>query len=268
MTLGAARAASCWSMARRERADRFSSPPSSDRYPRGPWSAIATGSRPPVRSARSSRLPPSSGSRRRCRRRTCSTRSRDRWGEEPSILVIEDAHSADDATSDFPISVGRRIVEAGTLLIVSHRDDEIGPDHPLRILLGELTRFSSTRRIAVPRLSSRGVAELVDGTGLDPEEAHRLTGGNPFFLTEMVAAGSTEPQTVHDAVLARAARLPPASRLALDVASQLDGRGRGGCDEGTRSRLARSGMRASRSSAAIRSSPRRCRCSRSPPGSP
>ena len=41
------------------------------------------------------------------------------------ILVIEDAHSADDATSDFPISVGRRIVEAGTLLIVTTRSDRI-----------------------------------------------------------------------------------------------------------------------------------------------
>ena len=48
----------------------------------------------------------------------------------------------------------------------------------------------------------------------------RKTGGNPFFVTEVLAAGGTRfPATVQDAVLARVARLGPvAQRLVETVA--------------------------------------------------
>jgi DNA-binding CsgD family transcriptional regulator/tetratricopeptide (TPR) repeat protein len=51
---------------------------------------------------------------------------------------------------------------------------------------------------------------------------YRLTGGNPFFITEALASESeTVPATVGDAILARAARLSPEARAVLDVAAVI-----------------------------------------------
>ena len=62
-------------------------------------------------------------------------------------------------------------------------------------------------------------------SGLDPGTLHGLTGGNAFFLTELLAAGSTDlPRWARDAVLARALRVSPAARSALDVVALLGGR--------------------------------------------
>jgi tetratricopeptide (TPR) repeat protein len=54
---------------------------------------------------------------------------------------------------------------------------------------------------------------------------HRATGGNPFFVTEVLGAPGREvPPTVRDAVLARAARLSPTARGALDAAAVVPDR--------------------------------------------
>jgi hypothetical protein len=46
-----------------------------------------------------------------------------------------------------------------------------------------------------------------------------VTDGNPFFVTEFLAAGTGGvPATVRDAVLARTASLSPAPRTVVDVA--------------------------------------------------
>jgi DNA-binding CsgD family transcriptional regulator/tetratricopeptide (TPR) repeat protein len=51
---------------------------------------------------------------------------------------------------------------------------------------------------------------------------HRLTGGNPFFVTEVLAAGQAgPPATVRDAVLARASRLSSPARALIDVAAVI-----------------------------------------------
>src|SRR5205823_962659 len=52
----------------------------------------------------------------------------------------------------------------------------------------------------------------------DAAELHRRTGGNPFFVTEVLAAGAGPiPATVSDAVLARTARLSPRGRAVLEA---------------------------------------------------
>jgi len=65
----------------------------------------------------------------------------------------------------------------------------------------------------LPALSVAGVRQLLDaaGSALDAGAIFQLTGGNSFYVTEVIAAGSAEvPATVRDAVLARMARLSPA----------------------------------------------------------
>ena len=84
-------------------------------------------------------------------------------------------------------------------------------------MLGELPRTSVTRLQLEP-LSRAAVDDLARPYEVDSAELHRVTGGNPFYVTEALAAGGTAlPESVRDAVLARAARLPAGARALLDA---------------------------------------------------
>jgi hypothetical protein len=139
---------------------------------------------------------------------------------ETIVLVGEDAHWADEATLELLRFLGRRIGGTRALVIIAYRNDELGPYHPLRRVLGDLANAPSVRRIDLPPLSMEAVYALVDGTGVDPVALHARTGGNPFFVNETIESGATGvPATVRDAVLARAARLSPEGRAVLDAAA-------------------------------------------------
>jgi hypothetical protein len=101
---------------------------------------------------------------------------------------------------------------AGTpaMVVVTYRDDEVGPGHPLRTALGDLATAGWVHRLELPALTREAVATLAGPEGIDPDRLHQATDGNPFFVTEVLGAASGEvPPTVRDAVLARAARLSP-----------------------------------------------------------
>ena len=138
----------------------------------------------------------------------------------PVVVVLEDLHWADAATLDLVKFLGRRIRQVPALLVLTYRDDELGPRHPLRIVLGDLATSRAVRRIPLSPLSAAAVRTLAAGQPHDPAALHRQTGGNPFFVTEALAGREAGiPPTVRDAVLARAARLSPAGRAALDAAA-------------------------------------------------
>jgi DNA-binding CsgD family transcriptional regulator/tetratricopeptide (TPR) repeat protein len=137
---------------------------------------------------------------------------------EPTVLVLDDLHWADEATLDVLTLLGRRIARLPALILGTYRDDEVGRTHPLQIVLGELSTTRALRRLRVEPLSPSGVAELAAPYGVDAEALHQVTGGNPFFVTEVLAAGKPEvPPTVRDAVLARAGRLSASARRLLDL---------------------------------------------------
>jgi len=138
----------------------------------------------------------------------------------PVVVVLEDLHWADAATLDLVKFLGRRIRQVPALLVLTYRDDELGPRHPLRIVIGDLSTSPAVRRIPLAPLSVAAVRTLAAGRSLDAAALHRQTGGNPFFVTEALASREAGiPPTVRDAVLARAARLSPAGRAALDAAA-------------------------------------------------
>ncbi|MBI2200469.1 MAG: AAA family ATPase, partial [Armatimonadetes bacterium] len=140
----------------------------------------------------------------------------------PTVAVFEDVHWADEATLDLLRYLGRRIVAARALLISTYRDDEIGPAHPLTTVLGDLATAGAVRRMTLPPLSEAAVRTLAAGSDVDPAELYRQTGGNAFFVTEVLASGTRGiPATVRDAVLARASRLSAKSRKVLDVAAVI-----------------------------------------------
>ena len=140
-----------------------------------------------------------------------------------TVAVFEDVHWADDATLDLLRYLGRRVGDTRSLVIATYRRDELGPrHHPLTVVLGDLASARDVTRMSVPPLSRDAVAHLATAIDADPDELHRLTGGNPFFVTEVVAAGGDRlPSSVSDAVGARVGRLGAAAREALQAASVI-----------------------------------------------
>jgi DNA-binding CsgD family transcriptional regulator/tetratricopeptide (TPR) repeat protein len=147
---------------------------------------------------------------------------RDLRTRSPTVLVLEDVHWADEATLDVLRLLGRRVETIPVLVVATYRDDELDAAHPLRIVLGEFAASAAVERVAIAPLSRAAVAQLAEPYGVDADELFTKTAGNPFFVTEALAAGEAEiPQTVQDAVLARAARLTPAGRSLLAAVAVL-----------------------------------------------
>jgi DNA-binding CsgD family transcriptional regulator/tetratricopeptide (TPR) repeat protein len=139
----------------------------------------------------------------------------------PTVLVLEDVHWADEATLDVLRYVGRRIERLPAVLVATYRDDDLGPDHPLHGVLGAL--HGPVHRIALRPLSTAAVATLTAGRALDAQEVLQITGGNPFFVTEIAAGEETLPASIADAVTSRVRSLSPAGRAAVELLSVVPG---------------------------------------------
>lgn len=141
-----------------------------------------------------------------------------------TLAIFEDMHWADEATLDLLKYLGRRIARTRAMLVVTYRDDEVGPRHPLRSVIGDLPR-SNTRRMSLMSLSESAVAQLAGAAGRPSKGLHRITGGNPFFVTEVLATpADSVPVTVREAVLAHVAKLSPAARDIAELVSVVPGR--------------------------------------------
>jgi DNA-binding CsgD family transcriptional regulator/tetratricopeptide (TPR) repeat protein len=123
----------------------------------------------------------------------------------PAVLVVEDVHWADEASLDALRFLVRRMEQLPAVLVLTYRDDELNREHPLRHLLGQVSRADRVHRLPLARLSRDAVRTLGATSRLDPAQVYEVTSGNPFFVTEVLAAGGTGgvPPTVVDAVLAR-----------------------------------------------------------------
>ncbi|HET7568669.1 MAG TPA: AAA family ATPase [Gaiellaceae bacterium] len=139
----------------------------------------------------------------------------------PAVAVVEDAHWADAATLDVLRLLARRVEEAPVAVVVTYRDDEAAANPELSRLLGDLAGRPAVRRLLLRPLSPAAVRELAAPAGVDPAGLARVTGGNPFLVVEAIAAGGGLPATVRDATLARAARLGPAARQAVEAAAVI-----------------------------------------------
>jgi predicted ATPase len=142
----------------------------------------------------------------------------------PSVVVFEDVHWADEATLDVVRLFARRVADAPVLLVLSYREEELDQSHPLRVVFGNLPGSGLVTSLEPAGLSPQAVAALAGPGRVDPAELHRRTAGNPFFVTEVLAAGTAAiPRSVRDAVLARTVPLRGAARDLLDAASVVPG---------------------------------------------
>lgn len=122
----------------------------------------------------------------------------------PSILVIDDLHWADQGTVDLLRFVLRRVQRSSSLLILTARGDEVDVDSHVQQLLGDISRSPAATSIPLPPLSVAAVTALVGERPIDPDWLHRVTAGNPFFVSEMLDHPVDDlPTSVRNAVLAR-----------------------------------------------------------------
>lgn len=132
-----------------------------------------------------------------------------------TTLVFEDVHWADHATLDLLKFVARRIVPLRVMLVMSFRDGEVGPGHPLTRLFADLPA-AATARLHLSPLSPEAVQQWAARRGHDGARLYAATAGNPFFVSEILAhpadAQGPLPSSVRDAVLARLARLAAPER--------------------------------------------------------
>ena len=142
----------------------------------------------------------------------------------PTLLVIEDVHWADDATLDAISVIGRRIGRLPALLVLTLRSGEVPPDHPVHAALGAIQPAHAVHLPLAP-LSMRAVAVLA-GDEAGAGQLFDLTGGNPFYVSEVVAARSAAPMpaSIATAVLARASRLGPDALRLLELVSVVPSR--------------------------------------------
>jgi DNA-binding CsgD family transcriptional regulator len=140
----------------------------------------------------------------------------------PVLVLCEDLHWADQATLDLLKYLARRIAGQRILLLASARNDELPPDHAFWRWAGDLPP-ATTQRLELPPLSPHAVARLAQGGACNPDELYRVTGGNPFFLSELLADCDTAPghlpASVRDAVWARMSRLDAPVRTVLELVS-------------------------------------------------
>jgi predicted ATPase len=135
----------------------------------------------------------------------------------PTVLVLEDVHWADGATLDAIAVVGRRIAALPALLVLTFRGGEVPAGHSLRATIGAIRADDSVVLELAPL--SRGAVASLAGDGAD--ELYTTTGGNPFYVTELLTSqpGADLPPSVANAVLGRAARLDDAARRVVELVS-------------------------------------------------
>ncbi|MGD0249238.1 MAG: LuxR C-terminal-related transcriptional regulator, partial [Candidatus Limnocylindrales bacterium] len=133
--------------------------------------------------------------------------------DRPLVMVIEDIHWADQSSRELLRFLVRAASDSRLLLVASVRSDHLGdswgPD------LAELRRDNHVELLELAPLGADSVELLAEAiTGTRPpkdqvESLRRRSDGNPFFIEELLAAGTSLelPVTVRQFALSRVANL-------------------------------------------------------------
>jgi len=149
---------------------------------------------------------------------------------QPAVLVVEDAHWADESTMDLlSFLIASQQAMDGVLIVVTYRSDELRRGHPLCALLSRLDRVGWVQRTELARLSRDESADLAGHLlGAEPapslaEHVFRRAGGNPLFVEELVwwegQRGKAKAASPRDLMLAAVRRLPERTQEVLRTAS-------------------------------------------------
>ncbi|WP_405060079.1 AAA family ATPase [Kribbella sp. NBC_01505] len=139
---------------------------------------------------------------------------------EKSVLVLEDVHWADDGSIDLLHYLVRRLDRLPLLIVMTFRTEALETRSTLRRVLASV---SSPRwqRLELGPLSETGIADLA-GPQWSAHELLALTGGNPFYLTEVLAGPRHGvPASVQDAIFARVNELGEQAVATLEQLSVI-----------------------------------------------
>ncbi|MGH8860068.1 MAG: ATP-binding protein, partial [Jatrophihabitantaceae bacterium] len=149
----------------------------------------------------------------------------------PVLLVVEDAHWADQATRDLLGFLFTRVQSERLGIVVSYRSDDLHRRHPLRPALAQWARLPAVTRVQLDPMGRDDVRNLIHAIHPDPltDSAVRnivsRADGNAFFAEELVAAAERcegadhLPWQLADLLLVRLERLSPDAREIVRIAA-------------------------------------------------
>jgi class 3 adenylate cyclase/tetratricopeptide (TPR) repeat protein len=111
--------------------------------------------------------------------------------QQPMMVVLDDLHRADTSSLALVRFLARELGDAPLLVVGTYRDTET-PDQQFAKTLAELVRERVARRIKLDGLDRSEVARFVELASGKPalpavlQRIHERTGGNPFFVRELV----------------------------------------------------------------------------------
>jgi DNA-binding CsgD family transcriptional regulator len=136
----------------------------------------------------------------------------------PVLVVLEDLQWVDSSSADLLRFLLSRLRSERLAVLATVRTDGLGARPRARQLISELVRFPAVQRTELGPLSEAEVANLLEHLGSDPSRAaalHRRTGGNPYYVRALAAAGPEAdqgdgrvPGALADLLIGRLERLP------------------------------------------------------------
>ena len=147
------------------------------------------------------------------------------------LVVIDDAHWADRSSLRFISYLAGRLDEAGVLAVLAVRSDERADDD----LLAAVARERTSRVMGLRPLSEDATGQLIAGEYHEEGEpefvqaCRAATGGNPFFLRELLRALRADGIPPTAAEVERVAGQGPAS-VARSVLTRIGGLSRAAGD--------------------------------------
>ena len=139
----------------------------------------------------------------------------------PTVLALDDLHWADPVLWKSLKVLGQGLARGGALLVVMYRRPEIERTSGWEVVQ-EWDRAGIYKSVSLPPLSVEEVAQLVETIpSADPAEVHAWTGGNPFYISEWLAAPGLNQITRQNPTTHRFERLSPTARLAVESACVL-----------------------------------------------
>ena len=142
--------------------------------------------------------------------------------QNPLLVVIDDLHWADHSSLLLLLHLMRSNLPAPLRLLGTYRDTDVARDHPLLSTLAELAREDALRTVQVGGLGSDAVGVLLSGRTHRPvepalvEAIGRETGGNPFFINQLVGhlaeVAGMEPADLGDPAALRRLGVPEGVR--------------------------------------------------------
>ncbi len=165
-----------------------------------------------------------------------------------ALLLLDDLQWADQGTLQLLHYLLRNLGTAPLLALATFREEEVGPEHPLGVLLAELNRERLSTRVHLGRLDAEATGAVLAAlfgqdsvSGELTAAVYRESEGNPFFVEETVkglidqgiiyrrdnewfrdeGAEIRLPEGVRAAIARRLERLSAGCRDALQTAAAL-----------------------------------------------